>query len=254
MKALMGTQDESGNDIERAQFDGKNVGKAERKISAIGGAAIVLLGLRQRSLGGLLVAGAGAAMIHRAATGQCSLYKKLGISTADTHGEAPTPTDYFEKGIHVEHSFTINRSAADLFQYWRDFKNLPTFMTHLKSVEDSGNGKSHWVASAPAGRTVEWDAKVINEEQDKLIAWKSLGGADIDHAGSVRFVPAHGDRGTIVKVVLDYIPPAGKIGSLIAKLFGEEPGQQIKDDLRRFKQLMESGETAVVDQRVRGNA
>lgn len=238
----------SGTDPKITYSPLRNVSGNERALTGAAGAAMVLLGLKRGSLEGLLVAGLGGVMIQRSITGFCPLYKHLGISTA----LPAEPGEYFEKGIHVQQSFTINKPAADLFQYWKNFTNLPTFMSHLESVRLLGDNKSRWVAKAPAGRTVQWDAEIINEEPDKLIAWRSLGGADVDNSGSVRFIPAHGDRGTIVKVVLDYIPPAGKVGAIAAKLFGEEPGQQIKDDLRRFKQMMEAGETAVVDQRVRG--
>ena len=255
MKTMIGTDIQShtnesaGNESAAAI----NVGTAERKISAVGGAALILLGLRAKSIRGLAAAGIGAALVHRAASGHCSVYQTLGISTDDGPSSKQRPaSDYFEKGIHVEQSFTIAKPAQELFDYWRNFSNLPSFMTHLKSVTDLGGGKSHWIATAPAGQTVEWDAEIINEEPGKLIAWRSTGGNSIDHAGSIRFIPAPGDRGTVVKVVMDYIAPGGKIGSTLAKLFGEEPGQQIRDDLRHFKQLMEAGETATVDQSVRG--
>ena len=117
-------------------------------------------------------------------------------------------------------------------------------MSHLKEVRVLDEKRSHWVACGPAGYTVEWDAEIINDEPNALIAWRSLEGSDVDHAGSVRFVPAPGgagDRGTEVKVVMDYIPPAGRLGALIAKLFGEEPQQQIQEDLRKFKRIMETG-------------
>jgi uncharacterized membrane protein len=115
-------------------------------------------------------------------------------------------------------------------------------MDHLESVTVQDDKRSHWVAKAPAGTTVEWDAEIINEKENELIAWRSLDGADVDNAGSVRFSEATGGRGTVVKVSLEYDPPAGIIGSLIAKLFGEEPSQQVQEDLHRFKQVMETGE------------
>jgi len=146
------------------------------------------------------------------------------------------------RGIKVEKSVAVNRSASELYTYWRNFENLPHFMDHLESVTVQDDKRSHWVAKAPAGTTVEWDAEIINEKENELIAWRSLDGADVDNAGSVRFSEAIGGRGTIVKVSLEYDPPAGIIGSLIAKLFGEEPSQQVQEDLHRFKQVMETGE------------
>src|SRR5260370_25086851 len=110
-------------------------------------------------------------------------------------------------------------------------------MRHLESVQVQGN-RSHWVAKGPLGTCVEWDAEIYNENPNEMIAWRSLEGADVDSTGSVHFTPAPGGRGTDVRVVLKYNPPAGKLGAAIAKLFGSEPDQQIRDDLRRFKQLM----------------
>ena len=144
--------------------------------------------------------------------------------------------------VHVQRSIIINRSPAALYQFWRDFQNLPHFMYHLESVRTTGQGRSHWVAKAPAGTTVEWDAVVTADHPHSLIAWRSLEGAAVEHTGSVRFEPAPGERGTVVAVELTYHPPAGAIGRGVAKLFGEAPEQQIHDDLRRFKQLMETGE------------
>ncbi len=214
-----------------------NVGANERTLSIAGGALLALLGLRARSMTGLLAFGAGAALIHRGYSGHCNLYSMLGHSTA----EAPPAGRYFKDGIHVEVSYTIQKSRAELYAFWRNFENLPRFMDHLERVQVLDEKRSHWVARAPAGRTVEWDAEIINEKMDELIAWKSLGGADVDNAGSVRFLDAPGDRGTEVRVVLDYIPPAGRVGKWVAMLFGEAPEIQIKEDLRRFKRLMETG-------------
>ncbi|HEX8915733.1 MAG TPA: SRPBCC family protein [Humisphaera sp.] len=216
-----------------------NVGTTERAISAGAGLALAWLGMKVRGLTGLAMVGGGVGLTYRAYTGHCGLYEKLGVDTART--EAPEPQDYYERGIHVEVAYTIAKPRAELYAYWRNFENLPTFMDHLKSVRVVDEKKSHWVAKAPAGRKVEWYAEIINEQQDELIAWRSLANADVDNAGSVRFVDAPGDRGTEVRVVLDYIPPAGKLGKYIAMLFGEAPEIQIKEDLRRFKRLMETG-------------
>lgn len=228
-----------------------NVGAEERRISLLAGAGLVLFGLYRRSLGGLALAGVGGAMIHRGVSGTCNLYKALGINTSGNQPSAK-PQDYFAHGIHVEHSVTIMRSADELFGFWRNFENLPRFMQHLKSVECLDEKKSRWTATGPAGFSVQWDAEIINEEPNALIAWQSTGGADVDNAGSVRFVDAPEGRGTEVRVVLDYIPPAGKVGSIIAKLFGQEPDAQVREDLRRFKRLMETGEIATIQGQPKG--
>ncbi|HEY0543918.1 MAG TPA: SRPBCC family protein [Pyrinomonadaceae bacterium] len=158
-----------------------------------------------------------------------------------------------EKGIitggrvQVKKSITINRSPEELYIFWREFRNLPRFMKHLESVEETGERTSHWVAKAPAGTIVEWDAVIVDEQANRIIAWHSVEGADVDNSGSVTFERAPGGRGTIVRVELEYNPPGGVIGSTVAKLFGEEPEQQIYDDLRCFKQVMETGEVVVSD-------
>jgi uncharacterized membrane protein len=216
-----------------------NVGKTERQISAIGGGALALYGLTRGSLGGLLLAGLGGALVYRGVTGHCPAYSAMGTNT--NHDEGAAPEEYFRRGIHVVQSFTVGKAASELVAFWRNFSNLPSFMTHLESVEVLDDKRSRWTAKGPAGTHVSWEAEIINEEPDRVIAWRSLGGADVDNSGSVRFVDAPGDRGTEVRVVMDYIPPAGRVGKFVAALFGEAPEQTIKEDLRRFKRLMETG-------------
>jgi uncharacterized membrane protein len=143
------------------------------------------------------------------------------------------------RGVHVEHSVLIHKRAAQLFRYWRNFENLPKFMQHLESVAMREEGVSHWVAKGPAGTKVEWDARIINEVEDKLIAWQSLKGSDISTAGSVNF--DENDGNTVVHIHMQYSPPGGKVGAGIAYAFGEEPNIQVQEDLRRFKWLMETG-------------
>lgn len=142
----------------------------------------------------------------------------------------------------AEKTITINRSPEELYKFWRNFENLPRFMSHLESVQVTGDKRSHWKAKAPLGTTVEWDAEITEDRPNELIAWRSLEGADVDNSGSVRFDRAPGGRGTEVRVEIEYTPPAGALGAGIAKLFGEAPEQQIKGDLYRFKQVMETGE------------
>ncbi|GMU19984.1 MAG: hypothetical protein AMXMBFR13_00850 [Phycisphaerae bacterium] len=154
--------------------------------------------------------------------------------------------------IHVERSMIINRPPDEVYRFWRDFTNLPRFMQHLQSVEVQDGRRSHWITKAPAGTTVEWDAEVIHEIEDDTIAWQSVGETNVPNAGSVRFLPADGGQATEVKITLNYDPPAGKFGDIIAKLFGEAPDQQVRDDLRRLKQLLEAGETATIEGQPRG--
>ena len=148
------------------------------------------------------------------------------------------------RGVHVETALTIKRPVSDVYAFWRRFENLPSFMRHLESVTDLGGGRSHWVARGPIGTKVEWDAEIINEELNRLIAWRSLENADVVSAGSVQFRGAPRGRGTELRVKLQYEPPAGKAGAWVAWLLGEEPSRQIPDDLRRVKELLETGEVA----------
>lgn len=152
-----------------------------------------------------------------------------------------------KQGIQAKGSCMVNRSPEEVYNFWRSFQNLPRFMRHLESVEDLGQGRSRWVAKGPAGMRVEWEAMLVADVPGEVITWRSLEKADVDHAGAVRFEPAPGNRGTYVKVSFQYNPIAGVMGATVAKLFGEEPSQQLDDDLRRFKQVMEVGEVVVSD-------
>ncbi|WP_070151881.1 SRPBCC family protein [Sphingobium phenoxybenzoativorans] len=143
----------------------------------------------------------------------------------------------------IGRTVTINRPRAELYAYWRDFEQLPTFMDNVERIDCLSKTRSHWVVKAPAGAMVEWDAEIIEESDGELIAWRSAEGADVPNSGRVEFRDA-GDRGTIVTATIAYDPPAGTLGKLIAKLFQREPAIQARRDLRRFKQLMETGEIA----------
>jgi uncharacterized membrane protein len=138
-------------------------------------------------------------------------------------------------------AITVNRPREEVYRFWHDLQNLPRFMAHLESVRVTGDGRSHWRAKGPMGRAVEWEAEIVDDHPGELIAWRSLEGA-VGNSGSVRFTDAPGGRGTEVWVDLRYDPPAGVVGTTFAKLFGEHPDQQVRDDLRRFKQVMETGE------------
>jgi uncharacterized membrane protein len=163
------------------------------------------------------------------------------LSSNSNNGTATGGTNQVRK------SLIINRTPEQLYQFWRNFENLPQFMPYLESVRVTGEGRSHWVAKAPAGTSVEWDAEITEDRPNELISWRSLEGADVDNSGTVHFVPAPGNRGTIVKVDINYNPPGGVIGAAVAKLFGEEPGAQALESLRCLKQLMEAGEVVISD-------
>ena len=150
-------------------------------------------------------------------------------------------------GVWVEEAATINRPIEDVYRAWKNFEDFPRFMRHVESVQVLGNGRSRWRATAPAGTTVEWEAEIVEDREGQLIAWRSVEGSQIQNNGAVRFHRAPGARGTEVRVRLEYAPPAGKLGRGVAWLFGEEPDQQIREDLRRFKQLLETGEFPISD-------
>lgn len=215
-----------------------NVGTAERYLSFAGGAALVIYGLSRRSLSGLTLAAVGAGLVYRGLTGFCGLYGRLHISTAGPRG--PNASVPANRGVRVDHTLIINRPAAELYRYWRSLENLPRFMRHLESIRRT-DGRSHWIACGPLGYRAEWDALIIQERPYELIAWRSLPGSRVDSAGSVHFRALPGGGGTEVKVELKYLPPAGRVGDWIARLFGENLERQIREDLDRFKTILESG-------------
>jgi uncharacterized membrane protein len=148
------------------------------------------------------------------------------------------------EGVKIEESITVNRPVAEVFRYWRRLANLPQFMTHLESVSETDAKHSHWVAKGPMGISAEWDAEIITERENELIGWRSLPGSTVATAGSVHFRPSPAGWGTQIDVVLKYEPPAGKVGAMIARLFGKAPRQEISCDLNRFKSILEGGERA----------
>ena len=149
--------------------------------------------------------------------------------------------------IHTKRSITVRRPVEEVYAFWHDFQNFPQFMRHLESVTDIGGGRSHWVAKGPAGKQVQWEAQTTADVPNERISWRSVEGSEVYNAGTVRFQPAPGGRGTEVRVELEYKPPFGKLGSKVAMLWREEPGQQVQDDLRHFKQVMELGEIVLSD-------
>lgn len=157
-----------------------------------------------------------------------------------------------KKGVHASASCIVNAQPDEVYRFWREFANLPRFMEHLESVTELGEGRSHWVAKGPAGMKVEWDAMIVADEPGRVITWRSLDDSDVDNAGAVRFEAAPGGRGTIIKVNIQYNPPGGVVGAAFARLFGEEPNQQLEDDMRRFKQVIELGEIVVSEATIFG--
>jgi uncharacterized membrane protein len=148
-----------------------------------------------------------------------------------------------EGPLRFEAAVTVRRPREEAYRFWHDFTNLPRFMLHLESVEVTGDRRSHWRMEAPIlHRKIEWDAEIIEDRPNELIMWRSVPGADVPNEGTVHFDTAPGGRGTEVRVEMKYEPPAGRLGIALAKIVGEAPDQQVRDDLRRFKQVMEIGE------------
>ena len=217
-----------------------NVPQPERIGSIAAGAGLALYGLSRKSLGGLLLAVIGGALIRRGATGHCEMYASLGINSRQLNTETGVKGD---KGIKVVKTVSVSRSPQEVYRYWRNLENLPRFMEHVESVRELDDRRSAWVVKGPLGHDVEWTAQIITEREGEMIAWESLPGAEVQNAGSVWFKPS-ANGGTEVKVSLQYQPPAGVIGATVAKFFGEAPEQQLEEDLNRFKELIEAGPVA----------
>jgi uncharacterized membrane protein len=216
----------------------QNISQRERLYSAVGGAVLLLAGLSRGKLGGLLMTVCGGALVYRGWSGHCHCYDALGIDTSEHNAATVIPA---QQGVKVERTVTVNRPADELFHFWRELHNLQGIMQHIRRVEVRDDNRSHWIANAPLGQPIKWDAEIINEREPELIAWRSLPGGDVDTAGSVRFKPLNHDRGTAVTVSLKYNPPGGKVVAALASLLGSGLEQQLESDLRRFKSVMEAG-------------
>jgi len=161
-----------------------------------------------------------------------------------TRGQTPNrikPSLKSGEGVKMEKTITIDRSPEEIYAFWRRFENLPRFMQHLESVTEAGGGTSHWVLKTGHGKMLEWDARLIEDKPGQMISWQSLEGADVDNAGSVWFTAAPGAGSTEVKVAMKYSPPGGKLGLAMAKFFGENPDEEMAEDLGRLKALLEAG-------------
>ncbi len=221
----------------------QNVGSAERAVSAVLGTAFVALGLGRRSLGGLLLAGAGSVLLHRGLTGRCAMYDALGVEPADaTPGSHP-----FAREIRGESTITIARPVEEVFGWWRDLTHLADVMPNVMSIETRSHHESHWVGVGPRGRSLEWDARIVDERPGEFLRWEALPGSDFLHAGEVRFREAPGGRGTEVRLAYRYRPPFGVLGAVVAKAAQAAPEAQIGQGLRRMKQLLETGEIATAE-------
>lgn len=216
----------------------QNVGAREREFSMMAGAGLLALGLvgprRSRPLSML----SGIALLYRGVTGHCHLYDMLGIDSTLRVGRG-VPA---RQGFKYEQTISILRSPDDLYRFWRNLENLPKVMPHLERVTALSRTRSEWVAQAPLGIDLRWEAEIFQDREGELIAWRSLPGGDVDTAGSIHFEPLADGRGTALKLSLKYSPPGGKLTAGLAWLLNEGAEARIDEDLRRFKSVMEAGE------------
>jgi uncharacterized membrane protein len=216
----------------------QNVGDAERIVSVAAGLGMAAVGLARGRLSGLALGAMGAALAWRGFTGRCQCYAALGINTAKSNPATGVPAQH---GYKLEKTIAVDSPPAELYKFWRRLENLPKVMRHLKNVEMLDHERSHWVAEGAFGKDVEWDAEILNERENELIAWRSLPGGEVDTAGSIHFKPLSHNGGTEVTLSMKYNPPAGKLGAQLATLFGDGLEQKLDEDLQRFKQVMETG-------------
>ncbi|HZW04138.1 MAG TPA: SRPBCC family protein [Anaerolineaceae bacterium] len=215
-----------------------NLGSVERMVFAITGAGLIGVALGRRSNWSIPLGLVGGSLLFQGLRGRFFVYQMLGIDRSRQGRE----------GISVEHAVTVNRPVGEVYQFWRDFSNLPRFMRHLETVEVIDAKRSRWVAKAPLGASVEWQAEITQESPNEMIGWRSLPDSQVENSGMVSFQTAPGNRGTEVQVSLVYQPVTGSTAAAaIAKLLGEEPDRQIREDLLRFKQVLETGEFATVE-------
>lgn len=229
-----------------ADDHGVNVARAERVASVLGGVALAAFGLSRGGVVAVLGVIAGAGLVYRGTTGYCHLYGALGLNTASRKEQGMARMERgasasveIDRGIKVDERVVIERPAEEVYGFFRRLENLPRVMRHVERVEVSSSGLSHWTVRGPAGTSVEWDAEIINERPNEMLAWRSRAGGDVDNAGSVRFTPAAGGGATEVRVQLKYDPPAGRVGAAVAELFGESPEVQLREDLERLKGELE---------------
>ncbi|HWA82152.1 MAG TPA: SRPBCC family protein [Fimbriimonadaceae bacterium] len=211
-----------------------DAGDVEHLAALLTGGLLYATGARKGGFAGFLFKTGGLALLYRGQQGYRRLYNTLGVRLDDR------PTGVGKQNIRVESEIVVRRPREELYRIWRNFENLPVFMDHLVKVVELTDYESRWVARAPAGMVITWDAVVINDVENELIAWETLEGSGVDHAGSVHFSNEVGGA-TRIRVILRYDPPADLFGAFIGKVFGSDPQRQIDHDLRRFKRIMEVG-------------
>jgi len=214
----------------------RNISDWERAASIVAATALGAVAASRRGRIPAMVAAGG--LLLRGVTGYCPMSAAMGRNSRSMDSRKALGG---RRGVHVKESVTIARPVDEVFRFWRNFSNLPRFMRHLERVDEIDRTRSRWTAKGPAGTNLSWEAHIINEVTNEVIGWRSVGNADVVSAGSVHFGPTP-NGGTEIVVRLQYEPPAGKLGALVASLFGEEAAQQIREDLRRLKSYLETGE------------
>ena len=217
-----------------------NVGDTERMASAVAGGALLIYGLARGAARGWALSGLGAVLAYRGLTGVCNVYRMLGI---DHSSRTSTGEVKGNLGTKVEAAVMVQASPDRVYRVWRRLSNLPRFLSHVERVEELDR-RSRWTIRMPAGMALTWDAEIINDVPGEVIAWRTVDTKLIEHAGSVKFEPAFEGRSTIVRVSMQYAPPAGELGHQLAKALGQDPQKQIERDLANFKRAMEAGELA----------
>lgn len=208
-----------------------DLGQPERLASTAAGGLLLAYGLLNPTPARLLLGVVGLGLVYQGAAGRNLIES---VRTGQPLVAEPN-------GLRVKKSVTVNRSREEVYEYWRSLENLPRFMTHVRSVQRHGDGRSHWVVSGPRGTVLKFDAQITVDRPNEMIGWQTLPGAVVQHRGYVKFLPA-GERGTEVHVALEYEPPLGEAGKLISSLMGAVTEQQIQEQIRNFKQIMEAGE------------
>lgn len=245
---------------EQAEFDGRrqNIGDMQRMLSAMAGVVSIVSGLSRRHWSGAALAMVGGGLLYRAVGGYCPAFEALGFQMRSDYPQGrPNDTSRLgrrkvrtDRATKMQRAIEINRPPNDIYRFWRSLDNLPRVMMHLDSVRVINDQLSHWVMKTlPGSPKVEWDAEIINDVQDRRIGWRSLHGADVNNTGSVEFKPIDDGKRTWLTVTLQYEPPAGPLGTAIAKWFGEDPDTKLAQDLQRFKEQMETNVFSHADPR-----
>jgi uncharacterized membrane protein len=225
----MALMEQSRSDVEHPLSE---IREFERWASLAAATAVMAYGFSRRSVPAVALAAAAATPFA---------YRTLSGKWPFENGSTRTALSG-DRGIHVREAVRLEKPISEVYAFWRQLENLPRVLTHLEQVTEFGNGRSHWIARGPADLGVEWDAEIINEVENKVIGWRSLPESDVVTAGAVNFKPIRNGRATEIAVHLQYAPPAGRAGAFLARIFGREPSQTIREDLRRMKQVLEAGE------------